>query len=335
MKKNCILLTNNFKNNDFNLFSSKSVLITGGAGFLGSWMCEYMLDNNAKVFCLDDLSTGLIDNIKGIKNRKNFIFLKKDVTKNFKINEKIDYIFHMASRPGPEDYIQYPLKTLDANSIGTNKVLELARKNDSILLFASTSEVYGDAKIIPTSENYWGYVNPIGVRSCYDEGKRFSEALLMAYYRQYGLDTKIVRIFNTYGPRIRSDGSYGRALSRFVHQALQNKDITIYGDGLQTRSFCYVTDTVNAIFKCALNKKTTATPINIGNPNEITIKKLAALIIKKTNSKSKMIFLKRPEDDPQRRCPNINKAKKILNWKPEIILDDGLDKIISWMRQRI
>ncbi len=155
----------------------------------------------------------------------------------------------------------------------------------------------------------------------------------MAYHRQYGLDTKIVRIFNTYGPRIRFDGSYGRALSRFVHQALQNKNITIYGDGLQTRSFCYFTDTVNAILKCALNKKTTAMPINIGNPDEITIKKLAALIIKKTNSKSKMIFLKRPEDDPQRRCPNINQAKKILNWKPEIKLDEGLDKIISWMKE--
>lgn len=316
-------------------FSSKSILITGGAGFLGSWMCDYLLKNDAKVFCLDDLSTGILENILELSKHKNFVFLKKNVIEKIEIKEKFDVIIHMASRPSPEDYIQFPVKTLEANSKGTNNVLEIARKHDSVLVYASTSEVYGDAKIIPTPENYWGFVNPIGIRSCYDEGKRFSEALLMAYNREYGLNTKIIRIFNTYGPRIRADGAYGRALPRFIRQALKNQDVTIYGDGLQTRSFCYVTDTINAILKCIFNKKITATPINIGNPDEITIKELAEKIISKTKSNSAITFLERPEDDPQRRCPDITFAKTILDWKPVVNLDQGLENTISWFKNRI
>ena len=311
---------------------SKSILVTGGAGFLGSWICDVFAKTNTDILCLDNLSTGLSSNIEHLKSNHRFTFVNSDVDKPIELPKKIDMIIHMASRPSPDNYVKFPVNTLDANSKGTYNILELARKFDSTVLFASTSEVYGDAKLLPTPESYWGNVNPIGIRSCYDEGKRFSEALLMAYNRQYDLDVRIVRIFNTYGPRIRADGAYGRALPRFVLQSLTNDDITIHGDGLQTRSFCYVTDTVTAILKCLLNKKTIATPINVGNQQETTILDLAKKIITKSNSKSKITHVQRPADDPQRRCPNITLANTLLDWKPQITLDQGLEKTIAWFR---
>lgn len=328
-------LGNILYNVNLDSFSSKSILITGGGGFLGSWICDSLLKIGAKVFCLDNLSTGTYDNISHLNNKKNFSFLKYNVNQNLELSEKFDVIIHMASRPSPDDYVKFPVDTLDANSKGTYNILELGRKYDSTILFASTSEVYGDSNVIPTPENYWGNVNPVGIRSCYDEGKRFSEALLMAYNRQYGTDVRIVRIFNTYGPRIRADGAYGRALPRFILQALRNDNITIHGNGLQTRSFCYVTDTITGILKCLVSKETTARPINIGNPNEITILELARKIISETNSLSSISYVERPLDDPQRRCPDISTANKILNWTPEVDLDKGLQKTISWFRNTI
>lgn len=328
-------LSNISSNVNLDSFSSKSILITGGGGFLGSWICDSLLKIGAKIFCLDNLSTGVYDNISHLKNEKNFSFLKYNVNQNLEISEKFDVIIHMASRPSPDDYVKFPVDTLDANSKGTYNILELGRKCNSTILFASTSEVYGDSNVIPTPENYWGNVNPVGIRSCYDEGKRFSEALLMAYHRQYRMNVKIVRIFNTYGPRIRADGAYGRALPRFILQALKNDNITIHGNGLQTRSFCYVTDTITGILRCLVSKETIARPINIGNPNEITILELARKIISETNSSSSISYIERPSDDPQRRCPDISTANKILSWTPEVDLDKGLQKTISWFRNTI
>lgn len=306
-----------------------NVLVTGGAGFIGSWLSEALIDLGCRVTCIDNLSTGLLDNIKHLLDHKDFKFVNADVsTKPLEINN-IDIVLHLASRASPEDYQRYPIDTLNANSLGSYKMLELARKNDAKILYTSTSEVYGDAKVIPTPEDYWGYVNPIGIRSCYDEGKRFSEALFMAYHRQYGLDTRIVRIFNTYGPRLRADGSYARVISRFIIQALSNKDITVYGDGNQTRSFCYITDTINAILLALTNDSIKGDVINIGNPQEVKIIDLAEMIIKMADSRSKIVFLPKREDDPYRRCPDISKAKRLLGWMPRIRLEDGLLKTIK------
>jgi len=334
MKLSAEEIINILQNIGSDSFTSKSILVTGGAGFLGSWLCDVFSKNNADITCLDNLSTGLLSNIEHLKTSQKFAFVNSNVDDPIKTSKKFDIIIHMASRPSPDDYVKFPVSTLNANSKGTYNILELARKFDSTVLFASTSEVYGDSQIIPTPETYWGNVNPIGIRSCYDEGKRFSESLLMAYNRQYGIDTRIVRIFNTYGPRIRADGAYGRALPRFILQALKNEKITIHGDGLQTRSFCYVTDTVEAILKCVLNKKTT-TPINVGNQQETTIIDLAKQIVAKCNSKSQIIHLQRPPDDPQRRCPDITLANTVLNWKPQITLEHGLEKTITWFKNRI
>ena len=325
-------ITNNIQKD---VFSSKNVLVTGGAGFLGSWICESLLELGSTVFCLDNFSTGLKNNIKGIFDNKNFHFVNSSVNEPFQIKQNCDLIIHMASRPSPEDYVKFPVDTLEANSKGTYNVLDLARKNDSKVIFASTSEVYGDPTVVPTPETYWGNVNPIGIRSCYDEGKRFSEALLMGYHRQYGLDTRIVRIFNTYGPKIRGDGSYGRALPRFILQAINNQNLTIYGDGLQTRSFCYVVDTIKGILSCFLSNEAKAIPINIGNSQEISIIDLAKMIAAKINPNLQFQFLERPNDDPQRRCPDISLAKKILNWEPKVDLESGLERTIAWFRNAL
>ena len=333
---NDLLIDNDLKNisnyiqSDF--FRSKRILVTGGAGFLGSWLCDVLLELGSIVTCLDDFSTGLSANVKHLTNNKNFTFLKSRVEENFDIASGCDVIIHMASRPSPDDYIRFPVETLDANSKGTSNVLNLARKYDSLVLFASTSEVYGDPTIIPTPESYWGNVNPTGIRSCYDEGKRFSEALLMAHNREFGMDVRIVRIFNTYGPRIRADGAYGRALPRFILQSLKNQNITIHGDGLQTRSFCYVTDTIRGILKCLLVKDVKAKPVNIGNQNEITILELARKIKNITGSILPVQFVERPKDDPQRRCPDLSFAKKVLSWEPTVNLEQGLEKTITWLK---
>lgn len=329
------MLTNEVKNitddikNDF--FKSKRILVTGGAGFLGSWLCDALLELGSNVLCMDDLSTSLPDNITHLNDNKNFTFLKSRVEDDFSI-PSCDMVIHMASRPSPDDYVKFPVETLDANSKGTRNVLTLTRKHNCLVLFASTSEVYGDPTVVPTPESYWGNVNPTGIRSCYDEGKRFSEALLMAFHREFGMDVRIVRIFNTYGPRIRADGAYGRALPRFILQSLKKQNITIHGDGLQTRSFCYVTDTINGILKCLMAKNANAKPINIGNQNEITILELARKIVDKTGNDLPVRFIERPKDDPQRRCPDLSLAKKELGWEPRIELDHGLDRTIRWFK---
>jgi len=315
-------------------FQSRRVAVTGGAGFLGSWLCDTLVSSNALVNCIDNLSTGLTENIEHLLNAREFKFHDLDVTEPDLKDEKCDLILHFASRASPEEYEQHPIETLTANSQGTQNMLELAHKNDASLVYASTSEVYGDPQMIPTPEKYWGNVNPIGPRSCYDEAKRFGEALCMAYHRAQGLDVRIVRIFNSYGPRLRSDGFYARALSRFIDQALSGRDITVYGKGDQTRSFCYVTDAVTAILLAASRKEMKGEVVNIGNPQEVRVLELAEKIKALTNTNSEITFHPRPPDDPQRRCPDISEAKKVLGWAPTVTLDEGLRKTIEWFRER-
>lgn len=314
-------------------FEEKNILVTGAAGFLGSWITDLLILSNAKVTALDNFSTGLPENINHLNNKPNFSLVKKDVTKiNSSDLNEFNIIFHLASRPSPDDYQQNPVETLLTCSKGTEIMLEVARKYNSKIITTSTSEVYGDPQIIPTPETYWGNVNPIGVRSCYDEGKRYSEALIAAYQRQYGIKSVTLRIHNTYGPRLRAKGTYGRAVSRFINQALNNKDITVYGDGKQTRSFTYVTDTIKAILKATTTKQAVGETINIGNTKETTINELATTIKNLTKSNSNITYAPLPADDPKRRSPVITKANHILNWKPEVNLETGLQKTIDWFK---
>ncbi len=306
-----------------------TVVVTGGAGFLGSHLCDLLLAEGFKVWCIDNLLTGNINNISHIFGNENFSFLKHDVTNYIHVPDRVDYILHFASPASPIDYLKLPIQTLKVGSLGTHKVLGLAKEKKARFLLASTSEVYGDPAIHPQSEDYWGNVNPIGPRGVYDEAKRFSEAITMAYHRYHGLETRIVRIFNTYGPRMRLDD--GRALPTFVGQALKGEDITVYGDGSQTRSFCYVSDLVDGIFKLLLSNE--SDPVNIGNPDEITIKQFAEEVIKLTGSKSKIIYKPLPEDDPKIRQPNIEKAKKILGWDPKVGRDEGLRITIDYFKK--
>lgn len=310
-----------------------NMLVTGGAGFIGSWLCDLLINLDSSVACLDDLSTGTARNIDHLIGKSGFEFTHADVC-SFESRTKFDCIFHMASHASPEEYQKNPIETLRANSLGSVNVAELARKKDAKVLFASTSEIYGDAEVVPTPETYWGNVNPVGPRSCYDEGKRFSEALYMAYHRQYGLDVRIARIFNSYGPRLREDGLYGRAVSRFIIQALGNKPITIYGKGKQTRSFCYVADTVEGLVLLALSEKANGEVVNIGNPQETTILELAERIRQLTKSNVALTFHPLPPDDPKRRSPRISKARTLLNWKPRTNLKQGLRKTISWFQMK-
>jgi UDP-glucuronate decarboxylase len=314
-------------------FENKKVLVTGGAGFIGSWICDILRSFDAEVTCLDNLSTGKIGYINHLLNKPKFRFLHDDVCA-FKNNEQYDLIFHLASHASPDEYQQKPVETLRTSSLGSENIAELARRLDATILFASTSEVYGNAEVMPTPESYWGNVNPVGPRSCYFEGKRFAEALFMAYYRLYGLDVKIARIFNSYGPRLREDGLYGRVVSRFIMQALKNQPITVYGDGKQTRSFCYVTDTVSGLMLLTACEKTCGKVVNIGNFEEITILELAQRIKKLTNSKSPLTFYPLPEDDPRRRCPDISKAERLLGWKPKISLEEGLRRTVMWFQRK-
>jgi UDP-glucuronate decarboxylase len=331
MRPDLALLTRQLDQEEFR---SKRVLVTGGAGFIGSWLCDVLVSMNAVIYCVDDLSTGLADNTDHLLEKNTFLLRKLDVIDFEPRKRRYDFVLHFASRAAPEEYQQHPVETLMVNSLGTRNMLEVARKNDARLVYASSSEVYGDAQLIPTPETYVGKVNPIGPRSCYDEGKRFGEALCTAYHGAYGLDARIVRIFNTYGPRLRSDGLYARALSRFVVQALLGRDLTVYGKGDQTRSFCYITDTVAAISRLMTQSKMKGVVINIGNPQEVTILELAEKVRAIANSGSKITFHSRPVDDPQRRCPDISKARELLNWSPRINLEDGLRKTIAWFRQR-
>lgn len=312
-------------------FVGEDILVTGGAGFLGSYLCETLVSCGSKVTCLDKFSTGTLENLATVINSKNFKLVKEDVLR-FEDSQRYKYIFHLASRAAPEEYQLHPIETLMVNAEGSHRILEIARRGDATVLFTSSSEIYGKAQLIPTPETYWGNVNPIGVRACYDEGKRFGEALFMAYYKQYGLDVKIVRVHNTYGPRLRADGAYARAVSRFVSQALKGEDITVYGDGTQTRSFCYISDTLRALLKVMVTNEAKGDVINVGSPMETPIIELARKIRELTHSTSRITFQPLPQDDPKRRCPDISKAKSILGWTPEVDLEEGLRRTIEWFK---
>jgi len=295
------------------------ILVTGGAGFLGSHLCDALLAEGHSVVCADNLLTGKASSIAHLTNAPRFQFLKVDICDPFDIGA-VDFIFHFASAASPVDYMRHGVATLRAGSHGTFNVLELARKHQAGFLLASTSECYGDPHQHPQKETYWGHVNPVGPRSVYDEAKRFSEAATMAYNRYHGLNTRIVRIFNTYGPRLQLDD--GRVISNFMKQALLEKDLTIYGDGSQTRSFCYVSDLIEGILR--LSRINEHLPVNIGNPSESTILECAQQVLSVTGSKSKLRLVPLPEDDPKQRCPDITKAKTLLNWQPTIGLTEGL-----------
>ncbi|MBT5028680.1 MAG: SDR family oxidoreductase, partial [Nitrospina sp.] len=294
-------------------------LVTGGAGFLGSHLCEYFLDKGHEVVCMDNLITGSKDNISAIKSDK-FQFIEHNVSEYIELEGELDYILHFASPASPIDYLELPIQTLKVGALGTHNALGLAKAKNAVLLLASTSEVYGDPLVHPQPEDYWGNVNPIGPRGVYDEAKRFAEAITMAYHRTHAVNTKIIRIFNTYGPRMRVND--GRAIPNFLKQALTGKDLSVYGEGSQTRSFCYVSDLVEGIYRLLLSDQNY--PINIGNPSEMTIKEMADKILQATNSTSKITYVPLPEDDPKVRQPDITRAKKHLNWEPKVKLDEGL-----------
>jgi len=313
-------------------FEDQTVLITGGAGFLGSWICDVLIRQNAKVICLDNLASGLESNISHLLNKENFKFVRHDISQPIYLDEKTDFVMHLASRASPLEFDKYPIEIIRANTHGTMISLEVARKNNARFLFTSTSEVYGNPEVVPTPETYNGNVNPIGIRGCYDESKRCGEALCMAYLRQYGVDVRIARVFNTYGPRMRADGEYGRAVPRFIKQALHGDPITIFGDGKQTRSFCYVTDQVEGLLRLLWFDDAKGEVVNIGNPNEITILELAEIVKKITGSESPIEFYPLPPDDPKRRCPDISKAKKLLNWEPKVELEEGLKRTVEWFK---
>ena len=308
----------------------KTALVTGGAGFIGSHLCKYLLESEYYVICIDNLFTGSIHNISELLTNPNFEFIEHDIIKPFYRN-KIDEIYNLACPASPIHYKKNPIKTIKTCTIGTINMLGLAKKNNAKILQASTSEVYGDPNLHPQNESYFGNVNPIGPRSCYDEGKRCSESLFMDYHREHNLRIKIGRIFNTYGPNMAIND--GRVVSNFIFQALKNKDITIYGDGTQTRSFQYIEDLVISLFKLMKSENNFLGPVNLGNPNEISIYNLASKIIDLTDSDSKVVFLNLPIDDPKRRNPDISLAKEKLDWSPTIGLDYGLKKTIEYFKK--
>ena len=308
-----------------------NIVITGGSGFVGSYLCEKLINDGHKIIVIDNLLTGSTENINDLLDNENFSFIEQDVQDHIEIEDKVDYVLHFASAASPKAYTEHPVNTLKAGSVGTINTLGLAKKHSAEYLLASTSEVYGDPLISPQSEEYWGNVNPNGERSMYDEAKRFAEAAVATYSRSYGLKTKIVRIFNTYGPRMQLND--GRVVTNFIVQALRNENITIYGDGTQTRSFSYVEDTVAGII--SLMNSTEYEVFNIGNPNEMTVGQLAEKIIKLTDSTSEIKYLELPNDDPKQRKPDITKAKTKLNWEPTVNLDAGLAKTITWVEEQL
>ena len=305
-------------------------LVTGGAGFLGSHLCEYLLDKGHEVICMDNLITGSKQNISGIKS-SNFRFVNHNVSEFIKLDGDLDYILHFASPASPIDYLELPIQTLKVGALGTHNALGLAKAKNAVFLLASTSEVYGDPLVHPQPEEYWGNVNPIGPRGVYDEAKRFAEAITMAYHRVHGINTKIVRIFNTYGPRMRIND--GRAIPNFLKQALTGKDLTVYGNGSQTRSFCFVSDLIEGICRLLISEQNE--PVNIGNPNEMTIQNLADKILQATGSKSKIVQVPLPEDDPKTRQPNITLAKILLDWEPKVSLDEGLEPTLKYFKEQL
>lgn len=306
------------------------VLVTGGAGFIGSYLCDKFLDQGCEVICMDNLITGNVDNISHITESR-FSFINYDVTNYIYVKGRVDYILHFASPASPLDYLEYPIQTLKVGSLGTHKALGLAKEKGARFLLASTSEVYGDPLIHPQNEDYWGNVNPVGPRGVYDEAKRFAEALTMAYQRYHKVDTRIVRIFNTYGPRMRIKD--GRAIPNFIAQALRGEDVTVFGDGTQTRSFCYITDMVEGIYRLLMSDY--HLPMNIGNPQEMTVIDLAQEIIALTASKSRIVKMPLPEDDPKVRQPDITRAKRILGWEPQVGLREGLQNTIEYFKKKM
>ncbi|NPV12061.1 MAG: SDR family oxidoreductase [Ignavibacteria bacterium] len=306
-------------------------VVTGGAGFLGSHLCDKLIQNGHKVICLDNLITGSLENIAHLFGNENFKFIKYDVTEFIYVEGRVDNILHFASPASPIDYLKYPIQTLKVGSLGTHKALGLAKAKKAKFLLASTSEVYGDPEVHPQPESYWGNVNPIGPRGVYDEAKRFAEAMTMAYHRYHGVDTRIVRIFNTYGPRMRLDD--GRVLPTFISQALRGEDLTVFGDGSQTRSFCYVDDLIEGIFR--LLNTDYHEPVNIGNPDEITILEFAEEVLKYTKSKSKITFKDLPVDDPKIRQPDITLAKKLLNWEPKVSRSEGIKITLDYFKRKL
>ena len=308
----------------------KTAVVTGGAGFLGSHLCDRLISEGFKVICLDNLLTGRLENIEHLFGGENFQFIKLDVTNFIHVPSDVDYVLHFASTASPIDYLKFPIQTLKVGSLGTHKALGLAKEKNATFFLASTSEVYGDPLIHPQSEEYWGNVNPVGPRGVYDEAKRFAEAITMAYHRYHNLDTRIVRIFNTYGPRMRLDD--GRALPTFIDQALKQQDITVFGDGSQTRSFCYVSDLIDGIFKLLLSKE--VMPVNIGNPDEITIDEFAKEVLILTKSKSKIVYKELPVDDPKVRQPDITRARTLLKWEPKVNRSEGLKITLEYFNGR-
>jgi dTDP-glucose 4,6-dehydratase len=305
-------------------------LITGGAGFIGSHLCDYFLRLGHEVICMDNLLTGDSSNIAHIRNQ-NFLFIKHDVTNYIYVEGKLDYLLHFASPASPIDYEKLPIQTLKVGSLGTHKALGLAKEKQATFLLASTSEVYGDPLVHPQSEEYWGNVNPIGPRGVYDEAKRFAEAMTMAYHRFHGVDTRIIRIFNTYGPRMRLED--GRAIPSFITQALRGEDMSVFGDGSQTRSFCFISDLVEGIYRVLMSGETR--PVNLGNPQELTILDLAKAIVRLTGSQSNIIYTPLPQDDPKRRQPDISRARQLCGWEPKVEFAAGLSETIAYFREKL
>lgn len=309
----------------------KRVLVTGGAGFVGSHLCERFLADGFAVICMDNLITGDLANIEHLMGDPYFSFEHQDVTNYIHVSGPLDFIMHFASPASPIDYLELPIQTMKVGSLGTHKALGLAREKGATFLLASTSEVYGDPLVHPQTEDYWGNVNPVGPRGCYDEAKRFAEAITMAYHRYHQVSTRIVRIFNTYGPRMRLND--GRVLPAFMSQALRGEDLTVFGDGSQTRSFCYVDDLVEGLVRLLHSDE--SDPTNIGNPNEMTIRQFGEAILALTGSKSKFVEKPLPEDDPKVRQPDISKAKALLDWEPKVSLDDGLRRTCEYFRGKL
>jgi len=306
-------------------------VVTGGAGFLGSHLVDYLLERGHKVVAIDNFVTGSVDNIAHLAGNQDFKFIEQDVTEFLFLDRPVDYVWHFASPASPIDYLELPIQTLKVGSLGTHKALGLAKTKSARFLLASTSEIYGDPLVHPQSEDYWGNVNTIGPRGCYDESKRFAEALAMAYHREHHIDTKIARIFNTYGPRMRLHD--GRVVPAFLSQALRNKPVTVFGRGTQTRSFCYWSDLIEGIYRLMMSGANE--PVNIGNPAEMTMLEFARAIIGATGSRSKIVFKPLPQDDPRQRQPDIARARTLLRWEPRVSLADGLVKTIEYIRSKL
>lgn len=309
----------------------KRVLITGGAGFIGSHLCDLLLKKGFSVICIDNLITGSLLNISHLMQNPNFKFVQHDVSQHIEIDEPISYVMHFASPASPVDYLNFPIQTLKVGSLGTHNALGVAKVKGAVFMLASTSEVYGDPVEHPQKETYWGHVNCIGPRGVYDEAKRFAEAITIAYHKVHKLEVRIVRIFNTYGPRMRIND--GRAIPNFISQALRDEPVTVYGDGTQTRSFCYISDMVDGLYKLLMSKLNE--PVNIGNPVEMSLLDMANEVIKLTATRSKIVYKPLPVDDPKVRCPDISKAKKFLRWEPKVKLEEGLKETIENFRSRL